>query len=453
MRAATGAGLSMLDTATDLYVIRKYLNKDDTHIYAWGLTGMVCASLLLNLLIVFVQNRKKPRLMTKEMLIVLTFMKPGYDAANVASGKVQEEHQSVDAKVELTLARVVEMFSESIPGCLLQCYAILKSGKYSRSTLGSVIVSALTTGFISATLSFDYDVDPLKRKQYPEFYGYIPDGGSRTVIFAYMIMNSALLLLLRSFSSAILMLVKKRYFLAYAAGDMVLYLLQKALRNDFHYWVPIDGVLGLIFDLFARSIVKAVVDFTGVLQFRHPGELGGLYWTMNMFTALAGSFLSVWICFEYGGVTSISKGVAFGLVGTMSGGWLVTFGGILVLMKRKYLVTFFSTQTGKQCIMDSFTLARGDAEKSLIVTNKQITWRKIESEVREWVQANWWSWKEEKPGWFNDAFIGKISDSWAPVEDEDFVSSAREHLKRRSRVFSKARRGDRKITTASVHVT
>ena len=41
---------------------------------------------------------------------------------------------------------------------------------------------------------------------------YIPDGGSRTVIFGCMLLNGALLLLIRSFSAAMLMLAKKRYF-------------------------------------------------------------------------------------------------------------------------------------------------------------------------------------------------------------------------------------------------
>ena len=62
--------------------------------------------------------------------------------------------------------------------------------------------------------SFDYDVDPIARSRLPEFYGYIPDGTTRTVIFGCMVINSALLLLLRSLSIAMLVLVKKRYVVA-----------------------------------------------------------------------------------------------------------------------------------------------------------------------------------------------------------------------------------------------
>jgi hypothetical protein len=84
-------------------------------------------------------------------------------------------------------------------------------GAYSKTALGSIIVSACTTGFTAATISFDFDVNPQRRRDGPGFYGYIPDSaGRRTAIFFCMIMNGALLLLLRSFSTALLMMVDGR---------------------------------------------------------------------------------------------------------------------------------------------------------------------------------------------------------------------------------------------------
>ena len=126
------------------------------------------------------------------------------------------------------------------------------------------------------------------------------------MIFGCMLLNSALLLLIRSFSAAMLMLVNKRYFLVYMAGDMALYLLQKVARGDFHYWMPVDGAIGLPLSLVIRAFVKTITDFTGVIQFRHPGEMGGLYWTLNMFLALLGSFVCVWVG---GGGKTVDGGV------------------------------------------------------------------------------------------------------------------------------------------------
>ena len=45
-----------------------------------------------------------------------------------------------------------------------------------------------------------------------------------------MIVNGAILLLLRSFGAAMLIIANKNYFIAYMAGDVALYLAQKALR-------------------------------------------------------------------------------------------------------------------------------------------------------------------------------------------------------------------------------
>ena len=84
-------------------------------------------------------------------------------------------------------------------------------GTYSKAALGSIILSACTTGFTAATISFDFDVAPQRRRDEPAFYGYIPDSaGGRTAIFLCMIMNGALLLLLRSLSTALLAMVNGR---------------------------------------------------------------------------------------------------------------------------------------------------------------------------------------------------------------------------------------------------
>ena len=141
--------------ATDIFVIVGYMGNEETRGYGWSLLGMVVASMLIQLLIVFGQNKGKPWVMAKEMLIVLTAMKPAVDASRVASGHEMEEHHAFDTKTELIMTKCAEMFTESIPGSLLQLYVLLKVRNVSRATVGSVIVSATTTGFSSASISFE----------------------------------------------------------------------------------------------------------------------------------------------------------------------------------------------------------------------------------------------------------------------------------------------------------
>jgi len=63
-----------------------------------------------------------------------------------------EEHNVMDAKTELVITKGAEMIAESIPGCLLQLYVILKVGDRSGRAVTSVVVSALTAGYSSGTL-------------------------------------------------------------------------------------------------------------------------------------------------------------------------------------------------------------------------------------------------------------------------------------------------------------
>jgi hypothetical protein len=195
----------------------------------------------------------------------------------------------------------------------------------------SIVVSAITTGMGSASISCacstlplaqhqirsdssllslrahadDFDSDPEKRRKLPSFYGYLPDeGNKRTIMYVCMVVNSALLLLLRSIGAALLMLADAKIFVAYMAGDHLLYLLLKLVRGDFLYWLPIEGVSGLAVSLIMRVMVKTITDFTGVLQFRAAGELGGAVWLWSTCLALVAPWVAVPVYF--GSLTSNS---------------------------------------------------------------------------------------------------------------------------------------------------
>ena len=262
-----------------------------------------------------------------------------------------------------------------------------------------------------------------------------------------MTLNSALLVVVRAFSAAMLMFVNKRYLAIYMAGDMALYLLQKVARGDIHYWLPIDGVGGLFMSLLLRVFVKTITDFTGVIQFRHAGELGGFYWTLNMFLALLASFVSVFVYYADTGeevelITTgqnsaafeIEERVAWTLVGSLSGAWVVVFGVFLLLMKKEYRRTFFTTMTGKQQLIDRFGAVDEAVKASVIEKNKKM-WRAIREDVKEWVQANWWRWKEETPEWFDLAWQSKVPEERiADAEERARLDKVSEKGRQRSSV-------------------
>jgi hypothetical protein len=102
-----------------------------------------------------------------------------------------------------------------------------------------------------------------------------------------MIINGALLLLVRSLSVALLAMVGGRWVLVYLLSDMGLYFTYKILRRDFWHWVPLQGAASVVESVLERLVVKVLVDFTGVIQFRGAAEMGGLWFTLNMVRACA----------------------------------------------------------------------------------------------------------------------------------------------------------------------
>jgi hypothetical protein len=137
--------------------------------------------------------------------------------------------------------------------------------------------------FLTHRFLRSFDVSPLRRRDEPTFYGYIPDSaGRRTTIFFCMIVNGALLLLLRSVSTALLTMAGGKLVPIYIASDMGLYFVYKALRRDLYHWVPFEGAAGIVESVIERAVVKVLVDYTGVVHFRGAGEMGGCYFTFNM---------------------------------------------------------------------------------------------------------------------------------------------------------------------------
>ena len=419
-RVFAGAGFSILDIATDVNVIILYLKTPGQEKYAMSLFAFVVANLALQLFIVWGQNKTKPRRLAMEMVIVLTGLKPAVDAARVARGLEEEEHHTVDHKTEQVGTKLVELFAEGIPGCMLQIYVLLKGGVWARQAVASVCISALTTGLTSATLSFDYDVSPEQRKRKPLFYGYIPDSAMlRTLAFGCMVANSALLLVLRSVSAALLMLVDARYFLYYVMVDTGVYFLQKIMRGDFYYWFPLDGALAVFASFLVRFMIKIVTDYTGCLQFRHVQEVGGLYWTMNMIFAVGCSNGAVTV--YYNSLERWEEGVMkeadmWKIVGGLSGAWGFTFAVFLLVIKRRYWITFFDTETGVQMNERVFLNSVSDEERSNVVMLQKKIWTGIREEVKEWIAEGWWRWEEEHPKWFTKKWIGRLEDDMVPVD-------------------------------------
>lgn len=326
--------------------------------------------------------------------------------------------------------KAVELACESIPGCVLQLFVYLSNRKQAGNyALVSIGISALTTGFTSAMIAFDMDVDVPKRKMSPRFYGYLPDdNGKRTRCLVLMTMISALHNISRSVGVALLAVTGGTSFvLSFVGGEMLAFFAYKILRRDFWYWLRLEGAAKVVLAIIVRLVAKIILDFSGCLHLRHPYEMGGAAFSLSMLWAQAMPFVALSM-FDEGKEEGLKREMTVGLVGSFCL-WLVLNVMFFCTIDLSYLNTFFGTTTAPQYTCKQFMNAKDDAIRWDAFGNKKIEYTKtIHPQVREWVAANIERWKREKPTWFN---VEKIPDEFLPVEVLEELGGAK---RRRSSV-------------------
>ncbi|GMI08704.1 hypothetical protein TrVE_jg9294 [Triparma verrucosa] len=196
--------LSTFDVLTDIYMLYSYYRAGESG-FAVATLASLFSNIGVQLLLVFVQTRKQPKgRMFREMLYVLTFLKPGVDVYRVMLGVEKEVLSFADPKVEMFMAKGIELFAEAIPGAIIQSYAYLTGSGQTNAAAFSLVVSIFTAAFTSTGISFDKDLDHKGRVQSPDMYGYVPDGVSRRAkVFILMFCISASQLAVKAMAVAL----------------------------------------------------------------------------------------------------------------------------------------------------------------------------------------------------------------------------------------------------------
>ncbi|GMI14487.1 hypothetical protein TrLO_g4880 [Triparma laevis f. longispina] len=427
-RVFLGALLSMSDLATDLLVLREFWEGgEEMRVYRNLAAGSLIISVFLQFLLALVQNLKRPiGSILKEVFIAAVGLKPPWDAFRVASGYEQNNKALLDPITELTMGKGIEMFTESIPSILIQLSAIvskIENGtEVNLTSIISLAISLMTTGFVSATLSYDMDTDPRRRSFNPEFYGYVPDSGKKRASLLFALMNlSACQVLLKSMLVVALEQISMSYGLIYIFADMMVYLTQKVLRRDYTFWVPVTGVMGVLVSFLFRVIAKFIADFTGCVHFRHPYEVGGLYFSLNFLSPLMG--MTVLLVLQDAGdfgFKAFEKDTTLTYMKTatiIAGSVLILMAGLFFLMMDKsYRPTYFSTETGWQMTRRMF-MEGNDAMKAEVFDTNTLHWEPIRAHVEDWVRNGWHEWKDHRPDWFTDHWITLVPLEMIPEEE------------------------------------
>jgi hypothetical protein len=167
-----------------------------------------------------------------------------------------------------------------------------------------------------------------------------------------------------------------------------------------------------------RAFTKVIVDYTGCVQLRGPGEMGGFAWTCSMVASLAGCFLATAAYFASveEGEAVMEEHLAWTMVGCLCLAWIFFFVFFLLVIRTDYIWTYFSFQTGAAWVQSRFLEGRGDEVKKGIHKFNKKLWRGIRGEVKDWTLENWERWEEEQPEWFNEAWKLSVDDDMIPAD-------------------------------------
>jgi hypothetical protein len=223
-----------------------------------------------------------------------------------------------------------------------------------------------------------------------------------------------------SYPPLVASLLRSRRLVLYTyLGDHVLYQAYKMARRDLYHWAPLEGTAMVAESVSCRVVIKAITDFTGVVQFRGSGEMGGAAWIFSQGVALVASLVATQIYLNSDKVTTadggeISESVVWTIVGALSTSFIISFASFTMLVKREFWGTFFSTQTGYAWVQSYFVSGQTDEVKKRIFEHNKKQWKGIREDVKAWTTENWERWEEEKPAWFNDAWKAGLDDDMIP---------------------------------------
>ncbi len=121
----------------------------------------------------------------------------------------------------------------------------------------------------------------------------------------------------------------------------------------------------------------------------------------------------------------------FATIGALVAVWLIAVGGLLLMIKREYLYTFVSLQTGCNYSQSYFLDNQGnDAKRVNIFFCNERHWRAIRDRVRQWVLSVYATWQALMPAFFTNDLQARIPDDFMPAQIVQELNAQSPHGRR-----------------------
>ena len=163
-----------------------------------------------------------------------------------------------------------------------------------------------------------------------------------------------------------------------------------------------------------RVLVKVISDFTSIVHFRHPIEIGGAQWVFGQLTSVATLFIALHVA-EASGKLGNEMDSLWLISYIITVAALFSYSVFFSSINQGYIHTFFSFETGGQMTIRNFRSLEDDGLRAdTIFGSNKNQWKSIYDEVKDWVWQNWPKWVEEKPAWFDDRMRSMIPGDMIP---------------------------------------
>ncbi len=125
-------------------------------------------------------------------------------------------------------------------------------------------------------MAFDMDLSPYRRRNQPNFYGYIKDSSAaKALTFLSMMLLAVTHIISKTLVACLIIVSASAIWLAvFVASEFLVYISFKIVRRDFTYFIPTKRKLSaVVLSAFFRVVMKLLADFTGLLQLRYVSTL------------------------------------------------------------------------------------------------------------------------------------------------------------------------------------
>ena len=95
---------------------------------------------------------------------------------------------------------------------------------------------------------------------------------------------------------------------------------------------------------------------------------------------------------------------------------MLSFATFMVLIKKEYRHTFYSTISGKQFLCDTWRNAKTDREKFNVFKKHKSYYKSINKDLKLWLEQNRDSWNYDGEEWFTAKMIAKIPSNLLPAK-------------------------------------